>query len=192
MATLELTDGGADLDFFVETPGEWRHAETEDLAVEERRLRQELSDLRTQLDRDRKEAASLEQLKTLERQRIADIQVNMRHDITKAKIARREFQRHSVAGVANRERAQKINRDVRRANDELQQIDQDLQMARPSWNAMKNELAEGIIRLEKIKYDITEKTAIRDHLDWELERVRMDLDRANAAYREVRIRTPEK
>ena len=191
MATLELTDGGADLDYFVDTPTEWRTAQSDDLAVEERRLRQELSDLRTTLDRDRKEVANLEVLKTLERQRLEDIQANTRHEVTRAKIARREFQRHSVAGVANRERAQKINRDVRLANDELQQIDQDLQMARPSWNAMKNELAEGIIRLEKIKYDITEKTAIRDHLNWELGRARMDLDRANAAYREVRIRTPE-
>ena len=157
MATLELTDGGADLDYFVETPTEWRTAQSGDLAVEERRLRQELSDLRTSLDRDRKEVANL---------------------------ARREFQRHSVAGVANRERAQKVNRDVRQVNDELQRIDLDLQVARPRWNAMKNGLAEGLIRLEKLNYDI------RDEMNWELERVKANIDRTDAVLRNLRARTP--
>jgi chromosome segregation ATPase len=190
MATLELTDGGADLDYFVETPTEWRTAQTDDLAVEERRLRQELSDLRASLDRDRKEVANLEVLKTLERQRLEDIQVTARHEVTRAKIARREFQRHSIAGVANHERARKINRDVRQANEELQRIDLDLQVVRPSWNTLKNDLAEGLIRLEKLNYDIAEKTTIRDEMNWELERIRANIDRADAVYRNLCARTP--
>ena len=190
MATLELTDGGADLDYFVETPTEWRTAHVDDLAVEERRLRQELSDLRTQLDRDRNEAANLDVLKQLERQRLEDIQTTTRHEITRAKIARREYHRHCVAGMANHERSQKANQDVRRANEELQQIDLDLQMVRPSWNAMKNDLAEGLIRLEKLKYDIAEKTTIRDELNWDLERARVNIDRASVVYRDLRAHTP--
>ena len=92
--------------------------------------------------------------------------------------------------MANHERSQKANQDVRRANEELQQIDLDLQMVRPSWNAMKNDLAEGLIRLEKLKYDIAEKTTIRDELNWDLERARVNIDRASVVYRDLRAHTP--
>lgn len=55
---------------------------------------------------------------------------------------------------------------------------------------MKNDLAEGLIRLEKLNYDIAEKTTIRDEMNCELERVKANIDRADAVLRNLRARTP--